>query len=483
MNIKELKNDGLSKEFEIAVSVDTLLELKQKEITRLTQKVKIDGFRPGKAPVHIVEQRYGGEISSQVFEKSIDKSLREFFEQTKHEPAHQPKIDIIDYKPDQALVYKVAFETMPEIKVSDADFSKLKISKKVAKVEDADVLKALEDIAKNDAKSEPIKTKRAAKSGDIVIINFDGSVDGERKDGMKAESFSLELGSKSFIGDFEEQIVGKKIGDHFDVNVTFPADYHEASLSSKPAVFKIDLLEIHEKTAATIDEEWAKSKGAKSLDEMKTDIRTYLEKMYKDASRTASKKDILDVIAGHFKFPLPLAIVEEEIKAIKNMESKSSNPAHGEEGHVHGPDCNHDHDHVHGPDCNHDHDHDHTEDTKAKSKKKAAKKSDASDEDKMSDDEIRSIAERRVRLGLLFNEIGKINKIEVTQSELVEALSAQARQYPGYEKQIFEIYRKNEKLIDSLRAPIFENKVIDFILDKSDVKEITVKMDELISSS
>ena len=469
MNIKELKNDGLSKEFEIAVSVDTLLELKQKEITRLTQKVKIDGFRPGKAPVHIVEQRYGAEISSQVFEKSIDKSLREFFEQTKHEPAHQPKIDIVDYKPDQALVYKVAFETMPEIKVSDADFSKLKISKKVAKVEDADVLKALEDIAKNDAKSEPIKTKRAAKSGDIVIINFDGSVDGERKDGMKAESFSLELGSKSFIGDFEEQIVGKKIGDHFDVNVTFPADYHEASLSSKPAVFKIDLLEIHEKTAATIDEEWAKSKGAKSLDEMKTDIRTYLEKMYKDASRTASKKDILDVIAGHFKFPLPLAIVEEEIKSIKDMESKSSNPAHGEEGHVHGPNCNHDHDHE--------------EEEKSKGKKKTAKKSDASAEDKMSEDEIRSIAERRVRLGLLFNEIGKINKIEVTQGELVEALSAQARQYPGYEKQIFEIYRKNEKLIDSLRAPIFENKVIDFILDKSDVKEITVKMDELMSSS
>ncbi|MBP9693722.1 MAG: trigger factor [Alphaproteobacteria bacterium] len=469
MNIKELKNDGLSKEFEIAVSVDTLLELKQKEITRLTQKVKIDGFRPGKAPVHIVEQRYGAEISSQVFEKSIDKSLREFFEQTKHEPAHQPKIDIVDYKPDQALVYKVAFETMPEIKVSDADFSKLKISKKVAKVEDADVLKALEDIAKNDAKSEPIKTKRAAKSGDIVIINFDGSVDGERKDGMKAESFSLELGSKSFIGDFEEQIVGKKIGDHFDVNVTFPADYHEASLSSKPAVFKIDLLEIHEKTAATIDEEWAKSKGAKSLDEMKTDIRTYLEKMYKDASRTASKKDILDVIAGHFKFPLPLAIVEEEIKSIKDMESKSSNPAHGEEGHVHGPNCNHDHDHE--------------EEEKSKGKKKTAKKLDASAEDKMSDDEIRSIAERRVRLGLLFNEIGKINKIEVTQGELVEALSAQARQYPGYEKQIFEIYRKNEKLIDSLRAPIFENKVIDFILDKSDVKEITVKMDELMSSS
>lgn len=468
MNIKELKNDGLSKEFEIAVSVDTLLELKQKEITRLTQKVKIDGFRPGKAPVHIVEQRYGAEISSQVFEKSIDKSLREFFEQTKHEPAHQPKIDIVDYKPDQALVYKVAFETMPEIKVSDADFSKLKISKKVAKVEDADVLKALEDIAKNDAKSEPIKTKRAAKSGDIVIINFDGSVDGERKDGMKAESFSLELGSKSFIGDFEEQIVGKKIGDHFDVNVTFPADYHEASLSSKPAVFKIDLLEIHEKTAATIDEEWAKSKGAKSLDEMKTDIRTYLEKMYKDASRTASKKDILDVIAAHFKFPLPSAIIEEEIKSIKDMESKS-NPAHGEEGHVHGPNCNHDHDHE--------------EEEKAKGKKKSAKKSDASAEDKMSDDEIRSIAERRVRLGLLFNEIGKINKIEVTQAELVEALSAQARQYPGYEKQIFEIYRKNEKLIDSLRAPIFENKVIDFILDKSDVKEITVKMDELIASS
>ncbi len=469
MNIKELKNDGLSKEFEIAVSVDTLLELKQKEITRLTQKVKIDGFRPGKAPVHIVEQRYGAEISSQVFEKSIDKSLREFFEQTKHEPAHQPKIDIVDYKPDQALVYKVAFETMPEIKVSDADFSKLKISKKVAKVEDADVLKALEDIAKNDAKSEPIKTKRAAKSGDIVIINFDGSVDGERKDGMKAESFSLELGSKSFIGDFEEQIVGKKIGDHFDVNVTFPADYHEASLSSKPAVFKIDLLEIHEKTAATIDEEWAKSKGAKSLDEMKKDIRTYLEKMYKDASRTASKKDILDVIAGHFKFPLPLVIVEEEIKAIKDMESKSSNPEHGQEGHVHGPDCNHDHDHE--------------EEEKSKGKKKTAKKSDASAEDKMSEDEIRSIAERRVRLGLLFNEIGKINKIEVTQGELVEALSAQARQYPGYEKQIFEIYRKNEKLIDSLRAPIFENKVIDFILDKSDVKEITVKMDELMSSS
>lgn len=469
MNIKELKNDGLSKEFEIAVSVDTLLELKQKEITRLTQKVKIDGFRPGKAPLHIVEQRYGGEISSQVFEKSIDKSLRDFFEQTKHEPAHQPKIDIVDYKPDQALVYKVAFEIMPEIKVSDADFAKLKISKKVAKVEETDVQKALEDIAKNDAKSEPIKTKRAAKLGDIVIINFDGSVDGERKDGMKAESFSLELGSKSFIGDFEEQIVGKKSGDHFDVNVTFPADYHEASLSSKPAVFKIDLLEIHEKAPATIDDAWAKSKGAKSLDEMKTDIRSYLEKMYKDASRTASKKDILDVIAAHFKFPLPLAIVEEEIKAIKDMESKSSAPAHGEEGHVHGPDCNHDHDHDH-------------EDEKAKGKKKSAKKSDASAEEKMSDDEIRSIAERRVRLGLLFNEIGKINKIEVTQSELVEALSAQARQYPGYEKQIFEIYRKNEKLIDSLRAPIFENKVIDFILDKSDVKEITVKMDELMKS-
>ena len=451
MKHKELKSEGLKKEFEIEVSAALLTKLQGEKLSEYGQKAKIPGFRPGKIPAAILEQRYGQQVAGEVLETSVDQSVRDFF--TKNDalrPAQQPNIEVSSYEPGKKLTFKLSFESLPEIKVTEADIKKIKVEKQVAKIDDKEINEALENVRKGSKINTPITGKRASKQGDVVLINFDGSVDGEKIDGMKGENYELELGTKSFIDTFEDQIEGKKAGDKFDVTVTFPKEYHEPKLSGREALFHVDLLEIREATEAKLDDALAEKNGFKTLDELKEAIKKKLEEEYANLSKIKMKQKILDHLADAFKFEIPKTLLDGEIEQIKKMEGQTPEAEH-----------------VHGPDCDHDHD-------DKKDKKKAAPKKDSKEDKDRAD-----LADRRVRLGLLLSEIGNSHKIDVSQQEMTQAMFSELRNYPGHEKEMLEMFKKNPKLMENFRGPILENKVMDYIIEHATVTEKKVKIEEL----
>lgn len=440
MQIKQTKKENLLQEFTVTLSADEIDVKINERLEEVGKTVSIPGFRPGKVPMQMLKSKYGQAVMGEVLEKAVNDSTQQAINENELRPAMQPKIEVKKFEEGKGLEYTMAVELLPEIKLGD--FKKINLSKKVAKPDAAAVKESLDRIADANKASEAIKEKRATKKGDIIVIDFDGTVDGEPRDGMKGEDHHLELGTNSFIDTFEDQLTGKKAGDHVSVTVTFPDPYASAELAGKEAVFEVDIKEIHKAVKPKLDDEFAKKLGMDDLKSVNEAIEKQMQAEYDHHTRLYLKKDLLDALDDMHDFAVPAGMVEGEFKTIAHQASH--------QGHDHGV----------GEECNHE-----------------------GEEQKLSKEdekEYRGIAERRVKLGLVLAEVGRDNKIEISQAELQQAVIREAQNYPGQEAQVFEHYQKNPQALEMLRAPIFEDKTIDFILEIAMVEDTQVSVDELL---
>lgn len=443
MQITQTKNEALKREFTVTLSAEEIDQKINEKLQEISQTVTMPGFRPGKIPLALLKTKYGKAVMGEVLESAVNDSTLKAINENNLRPAMRPKIEVKTFDEQKGLEYNMAIELLPEIKV--ADFSAFKLEKLTAKPDPKAVKETLERIANSNKASEKVEEKRASKKGDVVVIDFDGTVDGKPFPGMKGGDFHLELGSKSFIDGFEDQLIGTKAGDHKTVNVTFPKDYGQEQLRGVAAVFEVDVKELRTPVAPKLDDEFAKTLGFESLAKVEEAIEKQMQSEYDQIARMNIKRGLLDALDAEHSFDVPAGMVEAEFHGIWQQLK----------GHAHADDPNH----VHGPDCKHE---EGTEEEKA---------------------EYKGIAERRVKLGLVLAEIGRINKIEVTNPELQQAVINEARRYPGKERQVFEFYQKNPNALEGLKAPIYEDKVIDFILERSNIGERQVTIEELTKAA
>ncbi len=435
MQVKETTNEGLKRGFEITVPRAEIEAAITKRLEEIAKKAKIQGFRPGKAPLTVIRQRFAAEAEGEVLDRVINENVSKTLSERKLRPATQPKVDLMSAGEGKDLSFKLELEVLPEI--VPMDFAKLSFEKQVADVADKTIVEAIERVAKSMRQPQPIEGKRAAKMGDTVEIDFDGKVNGEPQPGMKADNHKLELGSHALIDTFEDQIVGMKIGDKKDVKVTFPKDYHAAHLSGKEAVFAVALKAILEHKPIEQNDELAKEIGFPSLEKLRERIAEDIGNNYGQISRVVLKRELMDKLSEGHKFPLPVSMVEAEFQGIWQQVQKDK-----KEGHLDAAD---------------------------------AKKS-----DKALEAEYRGIAERRVRLGLLLAEVAEKNKIEVAPAELRNAMIAEARRFPGQEKAVVDYYTQTQGAIERLRAPLLEEKVVDYILALAKITEKKIDAEKLL---
>jgi trigger factor len=368
-------------------------------------------------------------------------------------PALQPKVEIVSFDEGAPLEFKMAVEVLPDIQ--PMNFADLKLERLKADVPDTDIDAALERIAQQQRKSESVD--RPAEKGDVVQIDFVGSVDGTPFPGGSATDYQLELGTGSFIPGFEDQLVGAKAGEQRTVDVTFPADYGNTELAGKAAQFAVTVKEVRALAAQPVDATLATAVGMENLEELRTAIRERIDQDYVRLARLKLKRELLDRLAEQHHFPVPQGMIDIEFDTIwKQVEEErkraSGAGAAGEEGAAVAPPS-------------------------------PEGEAPASEDDEKLRAEYRTLAERRVRLGLLLAEVGRANSVTVTQDELNRALLDEARRYPGQERQVVEFYRNNPNLLDGLRAPVYEDKVVDCILGLAEVNERTVPPAELMSAA
>lgn len=427
MKIKETKSEGLKREYTVTVTADEVAEKTEQRLIEISKTVRMAGFRPGKVPMQVMKDRYGKAVMGEVLEKAVNDSSAQAIKENKLRPALQPKIEITEFDEGKDLIYTMNLEVIPEFDTKNV--KSVKIERPVAEVTDEVITDALGRIAAQNSVSTPITTKRAAKSGDVVVIDFDGESKGERLPGMKGEGHNLELGSNSFIPGFEDQLIGKKAGDEIKVEVTFPDPYHSEELAGQPGTFDVKIHEIHEKKPAEVNEDLAKTLGFDSLDPLKDALKGQIESEFAGFSREKAKRALLDALDNLHDFELPQSLVDMEFETIQKQVSQEENR-------------------------------------------------------ELADDEmaeLKDIAVRRVRLGLVLADIGNENNIIVSDQDLNQAVIREAQKYPGQEAQVFEAYRNNEQLINALRAPVFEEKVVDFLLELVDVTDVTVSADDLVA--
>jgi trigger factor len=436
MQITETNAEGLKHEFKVTIGADDIARRVETRLNEIGRQVKLPGFRPGKVPITVLKKRYGSSVMGEVIERAVNDSSSEAMREHKLRPALQPKVEIVSFNEGKDLEYKLAVEVLPEFQ--PMNFAELKLERLRPDVPDQEIDAALERMAKQQRKDETVD--RAAANGDIVVIDFVGSIDGTEFPGGSAKGHRLELGSGSFIPGFEEQLVGAKPGEHRDVTVNFPADYGAQDLAGKEAKFAVDVSEVRGLLPQPIDDSLAEAVGMENLQALRDAVRAQIERDYAGIAQQRLKRQLLDRLAERHEFPVPQGMVDIELDVIwKQFEAE----------------------------------------------RERAKQAGATQpEDAQSDDEIkaeyRAIAERRVRLGLLLSEVGRNNDIQVTQEEVNRALGEEMRRYPGHERQVMEYYRKQPGAIDNLRAPIFENKVVDYILEIAEVTDRSVPPSELL---
>lgn len=438
MNVKQIKHDGLVYEMEITIpanDIDARVDARLKEVGKT---MKMPGFRAGKVPMAMMKKKYGRAIMGEILEQTVNETSTKAMADKKLRPAMQPKIEVKSFDDGKDLTYAMTVEVLPEIKL--ADFKGVKLTKPAATPKDEDVQSTLEKLAGNVTLTKKITGKRAAKDGDTVLIDFDGRTadDNVHHDGMKAEGHKLKLGSNQFIPGFEAQLEGKKAGETLDVKVAFPDNYGAKDLAGRDAIFEVTIHEIHEDAKAEINDDMAKNFGMDSLDALKTAITQQLQSELDGQSRMVMKKTLLDQLDDLHTIDVPPTMLEMEHRNILDQIEleKKRNP------------------------------------------------DDADAQEEMSDDdkaEFLEIAGRRVRLGLILSEIGRQNKIVVSDPELQQAVITEAQKYPGQEREVFDYYAKNRDALEAMRAPLFEEKVVDYIVELAEVKDKTVTAEELLA--
>jgi trigger factor len=434
MNIKEVKNEKLFAEFAVQVPADQIQAQIDKRLQEVGKTAKVPGFRPGKIPLAMLQKRYGDAVRGEALEKTVEETVVKALKEKNIKPALQPKVEVTKFDNDNELEFTIAVEKLPEI--TPSDFSKITLEKLVTPVEDAQVNEVLDRIAGNYKESKALETQRPAVMGDTVRIDFDGSVDGKKLPGMSANDFDLELGTNMFVDTFEEQLVGLKAGDQKSVAVKFPDDYRHPDLKGQNAVFEVTLKEVRESVNPELNDALAQKAGISTLEELKNVIKTQLESENNAASRAKLKRALLDILDETNKFDVPQGMLDMEFQQIWQY---------------------------------------HLQDLKSRKEDTAA-----AEADEASKADFRKIADRRVRLGLLVSEIGEKNKVSVTPQELQQAIMREAYNYRGQEQKVFEFYQKNPQAVASLRAPLYEEKVVDFILTQVKLNEKQVSKEELM---
>lgn len=435
MQVTETLNEGLKRGFTVVVPNADIEARIATRLTELKGQIRLPGFRPGKVPEKLLRQRYGDAVRGEVLEKAVQDTTEATLTERSLRPAAQPNIDLKSADEGKDLEFSIDVEVLPEIELGD--FTSLKLERLVADVPESEVDDALSRMAETRKVGEVVESKtRKAKDGDVVVMDFVGRIDGEAFEGGSAERHELELGSGQFIPGFEEQLVGVKAGEEKVVTVSFPENYGAENLAGKEAEFTCTVHEIKELKVPAVDDEFAKSAGFDDLDALKSAVRESIAGEYGNVSRMRLKRVLLDELSDGYDFPVPEGMVDAEFHGIWHQIEHAK-----ERGEL-----------------------------------------DEEDAAKSEDDlkaEYRGIAERRVRLGLLLSEVGTKNNVQVDQNDLQQALMAEVRKYPGQEQAVFQYYQSNQQALESLRAPIFEEKVVDFILELAHVTEKKVSVDDL----
>ena len=434
MQVTETLNEGLKRGYSITVTAAELDAKVNEKLAEAQPDIEMKGFRKGKVPMALLKKQFGQRILGEAMQESIDGAMNDHFESSGDRPALQPKVEMQngeEWKEGDDVVVDMSYEALPEI--PEVDLKSISLEKLVVKPEDSDVDEALGKLAETAQNFKSRRKGSKAKDGDQVVMDFVGKIDGEAFDGGAGEDFPLVLGSGQFIPGFEEQLVGVKAEEEKDVTVSFPEEYQAEHLAGKEAVFSCTIKEVKEPVAAELDDELAKQFGADDLNALKEQITERLVAEYAGAARQVQKRGLLDALDGMVSFDLPPSLVEAEASQIAHQLWHEENPE------------------VEG------HDHNKIEAT----------------------DEHNKLAERRVRLGLLLAELGQKAEVEVSDAEMTQAIMNQARQYPGQERQFFEFVQQNQQMQQQLRAPLFEDKVVDYVFELAQVSDKEVSKADL----
>ena len=433
MQVKETLNEGLKRGYTITLTAAELDAKVTEKLKEAQPDVEMKGFRKGKVPMPLLKKQFGPRVLGEAMQEAIDGAMSDHFDSSGDRPAMQPDVKVTndDWKEGDDVEVAMTYEKLPNI--PDVDLTSIKLEKMVVKADDASIDEALASLAETAQDFKARKKGSKAKDGDQVVMDFVGKVDGEAFEGGSAEDYPLVLGSNSFIPGFEEQLVGVKAEEEKDVTVNFPDDYQAPHLAGKEAVFSCTIKEVKEAVAAEINDEIATKFGAEDLAALKVQIGERLEAEYTGASRAIMKRGLLDALDGMVDFDLPPSLLDAEAGQIAHQLWHEDNPE------------------VEG------HDHPEIETT----------------------DEHKKLATRRVRLGLLLAELGQKAEVEVTDAEMTQAIMNQARQYPGQERQFFEFVQQNQQMQQQMRAPIFEDKVVDYVFKQAAVTDKEVSKDDL----
>jgi trigger factor len=441
MQVVEKSGEGLSRVWGVTVPAQDLTEKLEARIAEITPTLRIKGFRPGKVPPAHVRRIYGKALMSEVVEQTLSESTQKVFEDNKVRPAGEPDLkpeadlaEVIEGKAD--LAYEIAVDVMPEFE--PVDLAQLSLTRPVYVPAEAEVDEALDELAKQNRTYEPRTGKTVkAKDGDMVVIDFVGRIDGEAFEGGTADDVELVLGSGQFIPGFEAQLVGAKPDSEITVKVDFPEDYQVEALKGKAAEFETKVKEVKAPVEAKPDNALAERLGVENLEALKALLKGNLEQQYANAARFKLKRALLDQLDEKHDFPLPPKMVEAEFNQI--WAQVQSDKAAGE-----------------------------------------LPEDDAKKSDEQLEKEYRKIAERRVRLGLVLAEIGRANNVQVSDQELANAMRQEAMRYGAQAQQVFDLLRQNPNAQAQLRAPLFEDKVVDLIVEKAKVEDKPVSKDELL---
>ena len=442
MQVTEVQAEGLKREFKVVVAGSQIKSRVDERLAGIGATAKLPGFRPGKVPQAILRKRFLPSVMGEVLEQTIGETWRQALSERGLRPALQPKIEVTDFSESADLVYTLGVELLPE--VPTVDFGKIALERVKADVGEPEIERALDTLAQRARATTPLAEPRPSRGGDVLVIDFVGRVDGVAFPGGSAEGHHLELGSGAFIPGFEDQLVGVEAGAETVVKLSFPEDYPNKELAAKPAEFTVTVKEIREPAPAVIDEAFAKAQGFETLEKMRQMVREQIERDFTRVSRGRLKRGLLDALAETVKFDVPPGMIEAEYQGIV-QQVKNSAAENGGEAPPEVP--------------------------------PVAKEPTESEQQ-----EYRQLAERRVRLGLLLSDIGRLNNLTVSEEEMRRAIAQQAMRFPGMERRVIEHFQGNQEAQAELRAPLLEDKIVDYILELAQVGERTVTPEELFKS-
>jgi trigger factor len=434
MQVTQLSAEGLKREFKVTVPAGDIESRVHARLSRIAQTVKVPGFRPGKVPMALLKRQYGRTVMGEVLEEAVNEGSKRALDDGQLRPALQPRIQVTAFDEGKDLEFQMALEVLPE--VPPVELESLALTRLRAEVAEETLDKAIARLLEaNQSFAEPAEP-RGAQAGDRLTLDFEGFVDDQPFDGGKAQGFPLVLGKGMLIPGFEEQLIGALPGSAHTVNVTFPDDYGNEALRGKPARFEVKVQKVEAPVETVLDDAFAQRFGVESAQALRQQVKDRIAQEYAQAARLKLKRQLLDQLAERCRFEVPVGMVDLEFDAIwKQLEEemKRTGQSFGEGA-----------------------------------ESEAAMRA-----------EYRAIAERRVRLGLVLSDIGTKNQVQVEGKELQQAVLAQARRFPGQERQVFEFYQKNPQALEQLRAPLFEDKVVDLIATRARVEERLVTPEEL----